>query len=395
MLWAAATAACLQGDDSGVDRRGRPIRDFEAGHFEDARSNVANASLKPGIRTSEMSRLIHLNALEALDPIAEQLDDPSEEVRIGAAQWLAHAKDKRGLDWLAACLTDPACSYRRHQALRLLGIGARPEYAPLVAETVRSAMKRGQIRDGVWNGRSEDRAQLLYGTIALARMGRREDHDLVIEVVRMRPNNSEAFLEALGYVSDAASKDILWSAYKKMLRSPSCDEHGLGVPALVQLARLGESSAIEELKEILKGVGTPPDTRSVNGIPQLCVDRAAAFDSLRQRDARHFAETVFEVAARQPEGPATRMSWNALGVMHPEGYGPSVLKLAVSKKPHWDLVSRGVLNTVVIAIDPGLNEAFWSEFEVEAVPEMRGDKNLVKAGLGRMMFHGSFAWTSD
>jgi hypothetical protein len=256
-------------------------------------------------------------------------------------------------------------------------------------------MKRGQIRDGVWNGRSEDRAQLLYGTIALARMGRREDHDLVIEVVRMRPNNSEAFLEALGYVSDAASKDILWSAYKKMLRSPSCDEHGLGVPALVQLARLGESSAIEELKEILKGVGTPPDTRSVNGIPQLCVDRAAAFDSLRQRDARHFAETVFEVAARQPEGPATRMSWNALGVMHPEGYGPSVLKLAVSKKPHWDLVSRGVLNTVVIAIDPGLNEAFWSEFEVEAVPEMRGDKNLVKAGLGRMMFHGSFAWTSD
>jgi hypothetical protein len=32
---------------------------------------------------------------------------------------------------------------------------------------------------------------------------------------------------------------------------------------------------------------------------------------------------------------------------------------------------------------------------VEAVPEMRGDKNLVKAGLGRMMFHGSFAWTSD
>jgi hypothetical protein len=337
--------------------------------------------------------MIQHDAFAALDPIAEALNDSNEEVQAGAAERLAHAKDRRGMEWFARCLRDTRCSYRKHQAIRLLGIGARAEYAPLVVEHVRAAMKRGEIRDGVWRGHPKQQAVMMYGVIALARMGRVEDRSLIIEVVRIRP--SERFLEALGYIDMPESKEILRSAYKRMVRTPTCDEAGLGVAPLLQLSRLGEPAAIESLKSILKGVGTPPEPERPGQVPVLCYDRAEAFDSLRSRDAGHFAETVFQVAAKQPEGAATRAAWTALGVMHPEGYGERVLKLAVSKKPHWDWVSRDLLNDVVLAIEPELNEAFWSEFEVEAVPEMRGAKTLVKAGLGRMMFPSSFFWTSD
>jgi len=247
----------------------------------------------------------------------------------------------------------------------------------------------------MWWGRAEDRAVLMYGAIALARMGRREDRDLIVDVVRARPHGDEGFLEALGYVDDPRSRDILWSAYKGMLRPTKCDEPGLGVPALLQLARLNEPFAVERMKEILKGVGTPNEIVIAGRVPQTCSDRSAAFNYLRLRDAGNFAQTVFEVAAQQPEGPATHSAWVAMGVMHPEGFGQRVLKLAVSKKPHWDFVSRDLLNRVVITIEPDLNEAFWSEFDVEIVPEMRGEKALVKTGLGRMMFQGSFYWTSD
>lgn len=396
VLLLTLAALGMLGDNPKTENRGRPTKDYDAPYFEAARRTLEDLSQRPGSRTSAMREMIMRNAPAAMGIFAATLRDPSEEVRKSAAEWLAHAKDKRGLDWHAACLTDPKCLYLRHHSVRLLGIGASPEYALLVAEQVRAAWSRGRTDKGVWSeATAEDRALVMYGVIALARMGRREDWDLIIDLVRARPPQAAMFLDALGYVEDPRSKDVLWSAYKEMLRPPKCDEPGLGVPALLQLARLNEPFAIERMKEILKGVGTPNEIVIPGRIPQPCSDRSAAFNYLRSRDARKFAQTVFEVAAQQPEGPATHAAWVAMGVMHPEGFGQRVLKLAVSKKPHWDFVSRDLLNRVVITIEPDLNEAFWSEFDLEVVPEMRGEKALVKAGLGRMMFEGSFSWTSD
>jgi hypothetical protein len=101
------------------------------------------------------------------------------------------------------------------------------------------------------------------------------------------------------------------------------------------------------------------------------------------------------VASQTPEGPGTLDAWRALGVMHPDGFGERVLKLAVSRKPHWRLVSRDTLNAVVIALDPAPNKAFWSEFEVEFVPEMQAERLIVEKGLGRLMFTGTELWTGD
>jgi hypothetical protein len=81
--------------------------------------------------------------------------------------------------------------------------------------------------------------------------------------------------------------------------------------------------------------------------------------------------------------------------MQPVGYGDRVLRLAVSKRPHWQTVSRDLLNKVVIAIDPDLDEAFWAAFSVEVVPEMHGEKALVRNDIGRLMFTGTWWWSGD
>lgn len=164
---------------------------------------------------------------------------------------------------------------------------------------------------------------------------------------------------------------------------------------MVPLARLGDQRAIELLKDILRGIGTVemewrPGTR-----PSLCADRAQAFYALKPRDATNFAETVFEVAAQEPEGPGSVQAWTALGLMRPAGYGERVFKLAMRKKPHWKLVTRDMLHDAVLATDPNLNDAFWKEYGVSPIPTYSGRKALVEMGLHRLMFPGTGVWTGD
>ena len=170
---------------------------------------------------------------------------------------------------------------------------------------------------------------------------------------------------------------------------------GLGVEALLPLSRLGDALATRKLKDVLLGVGVP-ECPPVNGWPSLSADGAAAFAGLRSMDAKAFADTVLEVAGRDPEGVGTRQALGKRsGSVHPRGYGERVLALAVSRRPHWKYVSQDVLNRVVIDLDPELNSKFWSYFEVEVVPDMRGKKALVREGLGRFDYQGSSWWTSD
>jgi len=250
-------------------------------------------------------------------------------------------------------------------------------------------------RDGVWNGSNEERALLLYATIGLARFGRAEDRSLILDAVDRRPRDDSAFLEALGYVDEPRSREILWRALETLQRTPSCDEAGLGVPALLSLSRLDEPLAIQRLKDVLRGIGTPPDLASANTPPTLCADRAQAFDGLRARDATRFAETIFEIAAREPEGAGTREAWRALAIMHPRQMGDRVLALAV-RKPHWLFVTHDMLCRVVLAINPDLHDAFWDAYpDVEVVPLQKGYRSLVQRGLGRLMFTGTYYWTGE
>jgi hypothetical protein len=110
------------------------------------------------------------------------------------------------------------------------------------------------------------------------------------------------------------------------------------------------------LTEILRGKGTAPDPWE-STFPSLCADRAQAFRAPRPGDAENFGDVIFEIAGQQPEGPATFEAWRALGVMRPKAYAPRVLKLSVSRR-HWKLVSRDLLNSVVIALDPQLYDDF-------------------------------------
>lgn len=389
---AGITEGSSQISQKPTEAASRQLRDYDSPYFEGAKRTALNAVMNSGARVAALRELVMRDAARAPDVIAQVLRDENTEVRRGASEFLAIYGDRRGLDELARCIENPSCE-RPHQEVRILGLAAKPDYAPLLAGKVKSILQSA-VKDGQWRGSTEDQAFLLYATIALARMGRPEDRELVLESVRNRPYGSSSFLEALGYVDDPRARDFLWDAYKALLKEPKCDQRGLGVEALIPLSRLGDPLAIRKVKDILTGVQTPtcPDQ---NGWPRLPSDRSEALGQLRPRDAKNFAETVFEIAAQNPEGAGTREAWEALGVMHPQDYGQRVLKLAVSRRPHWKYVSRDLLNKVVIAIDPDLNETYWSYFDVETVPAMNGYKTLVKQGLGRLMFTGSWWWTSD
>ncbi len=389
---AGSTAGPLQLEQKPAAAVSRQPKDYDAPYFEGAKRSALNTGMNGGSRTWALHELVMRDAGQAPAVIAKVLKDENAEVRREAGELLAIYGDRRGLDEMVRCIENPSCE-RPHQEARILGLVAKPEYAPVLSGKVKSILQRA-LADGRWRGTTEDRALLLYSTIGLARMGRPEDHELVIESARNRPFGDSGFLEALGYVDDPRSRDLLWDAYKTSLKDPKCDQQGLGVEALIPLSRLGDPLAIQKIKDILSGVQTPtcPDQ---NGWPRLPPDRSAAFGQLRPRDAKNFAETVFEIAAQDPEGAGTREAWEALGIMHPQGFGQKVLKLAVSRRPHWKYVSRDLLNKVVIAVDPDLNEAFWSYFVVETVPAMNGYKALVRQGLGRLLFTGSWWWTSD
>ena len=374
--------------------KGKTVRDFDKPFFAAAKTNLQRVDAEAGSRIRAMQELVARNAPEARELIAGALQDRTFAVRREAAEWLARYRDPRGLSWEAECLESAECTDIRHHAVRILGSSGDPRYAPPIRKHVRRILESG-LRDGSWDGSAADRAMLKYGAIALARMGLIEDRELVLSIVRARPNGDSAFLEALGYVDDPRAREILWSAYGTQTgAAASCNEPRLGVSALLPLSRLGEERAIQTLKDILRGIGTPRDPWE-GTFPSLCVDRAQAFERLRPRDARNFAQTILEIAGREPEGPGTFAAWNALGLMRPAGYGPRVLKLAVSK-PNWPLVSHHMLNTVVLALDPDLHDEFWGSYEkVQEVPAQTGMRAQVKEGLGYLLFSGSSTWTGD
>jgi hypothetical protein len=374
-------------------RPDRQVKDFDSSPAAGARLRSVDTTQASASRVAAIDELVIRDVRRAQTVLAPLVDDPDIAVRRSAAEWLAILRDPVGLEVQVRCLEDPQC-LRRHHAARLLGASEDSRYAPLLAQQVRRILDT-DYRDGAWNGSNEDRALLLYATIGLARLGRVEDRGLILDAVDRRPRDDSAFLEALGYVDEPRSREILWRAYEKLLRPPSCDEAGLGVPALLPLSFLGEPLAVQRLKDILKGIGTPPEFAPGNAPPSLCADRAQAFDGLRTRDAEHFSETVFEIAAREPEGAGTREAWRALAIMHPREMGERVLALAVSK-PRWQFVNRDMLCRVVLAINPDLHEAFWDAYpDVEVVPLQMGHRSLVERGLGRLMFTGTYYWTGD
>jgi hypothetical protein len=357
-------------------------KDYDAPRFEVAKRMLLDRGRSREERLWALRQTMMSDAVRGLPILPTLLDDRDDKVRELAAEWLAIRRDPRGLEVLRDWLSDPRRAY--HAAQRL-GNSGRKEYADPIAQRIRSILYPSVAL--TWD--AEKRAFLKYGTIALARLGRPEDRPLIFEVARIDESRGTFPVSALGFVDDPRSRDLLWK------RHDESSKRGITrtrVEALLALSRLGESAAIDRLKRILrerKGWWLP------NSHPQLTEERAIALDSLRPRDAATFAETVFEVAAQDPEGPGTFEAWEALGVMHPPGFGRRVLKLAWSRRPHWKTVSQDQLNKVVIAIDPDLNSVFWTGCDAERVPAMNGSKALVRTGLGAFMFHGSWSWIGE
>jgi hypothetical protein len=370
----------------------RKVHDYDAPFFQGAKATILDRGADPSARIHAMRELVTRNAAQARELIAGTLHDPNLQVQRSAAEWLVAYGDRRGSEWEARCLENPGCPEIAYHAVRLLGNSKDPRYAVVIRTRVLRAFRSGRMQGGAWDGSANDRAMLKYGVIALARMGHPEDVDLVLEVVKARPSGD--FLEALAYIDDRRSRNILWSAYRSLSGVPTCSRAGLGVPALIPLSRLGEEKAADAVKDILRGTGTPPDPWE-NTFPSLCADRAQAFRALRPRDARTFAETVLEIAGQTPEGPGTFEAWQALGMMRPEGFGPRVLRLAISRT-RWRLVSHDVLNTVVLALDPDLNDEFWAAYDdAQVVPAQLGKRSQINEGLGYLLFSGSGQWTGD
>jgi hypothetical protein len=382
----------LSSSPQASTRKAIPTKDFDTPLFEAAKATLQDKSAEAAARTAAMRELVTHNAVAARELLAGALSDTNPLLQRRAAEWLAKLKDPRGLQWQLDCLDQSPCRNSHPDAARLLGNTRDPQYAPKVRAHVQRILQSGLLA-GRWEGSATDRGVLQYGAIALARMGLPDDKELVLRVVSAQPD--EDFLEPLGYIDDARSRTLLWSAYQRQLRTPTCSGAGLGVPALLPLSRLGEDRAVQALKDILRGIGTPPDLWPQGSPPSLCADRAQAFRGLRPRDAERFAETVFEIAGKEPEGPGTFEAWHALGFMRPQGFGQRVLKLAVSRQ-HWRLVSRQMLNKVVLATDPDLADEFWQAYDdVQVASEQTGVRMQVKAGLAYLLFSGSGQWTGD
>jgi hypothetical protein len=82
--------------------------------------------------------------------------------------------------------------------------------------------------------------------------------------------------------------------------------------------------------------------------------------------------------------------------MRPAGFGQRVLKLAMTRRPHWRLVSRQMLNKVVLAIDPELHDEFWASYDdLQVVTPQLGMRTQIKEGLGYLLFSGTGDWTGD
>lgn len=384
-----AAAVCT--DDEAYSPR---LRDFDRETISGVPGTILDRSEPHERRMSFLRELVHRDARLLPSVLPALLDDPDRDVRRSSAEYLAMIGDKRGLDIQAECLRGGPCAESPHNAARLLGAHGNQTYAPVLRQAVEATLRKIE-KDGVWQPFAADRALLVRATIALARVGGPEDRELVLDVARKARVPDDDVFEALGYVDDPRAKKLLWDGYSAVLRPATCDKRGLGVGALLSLSRLGDAAAIEKMRAILKGVGTPVCPGTKNEPPSIGIDRGEAFSRLKPRDAANFAEAVFEVAQAEPEGRATLEAWTALGVMRPRGFGERLFKLAMTKKPHWKTVSRQVLHDTIMVIDPGLNERFWREYKVREIPTHSGQKALVEMGLSRLIFPGALYWTGD
>jgi hypothetical protein len=317
--------------------------------------------------------------------------DSSPQVRGAAAKYLAILGERAGLNAQGEVLREGVRDERAYLAERLLGSrGAKEDASPIVAAIRPVAAAWLARREVVLS--PEDRALLKYGVISLARLGRLEDQRLIMDVVgRVRDAD---FAEALGYVAGDQAKSLLWDLHHEVaLPTPRCEQRGLAVPVLLALSRTGDEVATAQMRQILQG--NLGQKGNLGSRPVLCGDREQAFQLLRPRDAGRFAETVLAVAGEEPEGPWTFAAWRALGVMHPKQLADRILTLAVSKRPHWKEISRDLLNIVVMAANPDLNEKFWSYFEVSAVPAMSSERALIQSGASHLLFSGTEPWTGD
>lgn len=367
------------------------VVDHDQGLFDAGKARLLDLDGDPDYRAGAVADLVRHNAKAAQELLPVYLRDPNPDVRREAAEYLAKLGDQRGLDAQLNCLSEPSCYRWRHDAIRLLGNSRRADYAEPIARAVAETFEKGLANED-WHGDEHERAILDHGLIAIARIGREEDMEFVLRAAAVR--RSLDSIEALGYVDHPRSRAILWEEYRKRSSKTSCLERSHFVLPLISLSRLGDGKAIQLLNEVLiRG-----DFISVGRSPEAqpwCADREEAFMSLKPHDAKNFAETVFEIAAEEFETRATIQAWRALGVMRPAGFGQRVLRLALSKKPHWNLVSRQALHNTVIAIDPDLNHEFWHQLGVSPIPSYSGNRALVDAGLGRMLFSGTMYWTGD
>lgn len=359
--------------------------------YEFAKAVLRAPETPPESRRAAIDSVLTLNAVEAADLIAPLLNDSSPKVRKGAAERLADLGDERGLREQMRCLRGEIPCEMRYDAARLLGNQRWRAAAPLIATDVEQSFARG-LRDGRWNGTAEDRAIIRYGAIALARIDPERHKELIFRVAEA--DATYIVLEALSYINDPRTKKLLWAVYDARLPLEHCPLSRRQVEALLGLSRVGDAAAIDRLKNAL--LGRDPALNDRAKLTQMGCESGASFLSeLRPRDAANFADTVFQLAAAEPETEVTFVAWESLGVMRPSGFGERVLKLALSKRPHWKTVSCDMLNKVVIAIQPELNERFWDGFDVQSKPEMLAEKRLVEKRVSYFMFTGTGNWTGD
>ena len=393
LLLAFALLLLAQVGESQQDQiKRKQVRDSDRPRLDAALAELDRPDATAEEREAAIDRTVKCNALVARAKLKAVLAaDPSSQVHRTAAKWLAILGDRAGLNAQGELLRQGVRDEPAYVAERLLGDRGAQGDAPVIAAAIRPAAAPLLASRDVTVS-PEDRALLKYGIISLARLGRIEDRELIIAIVgRVRTTD---FAEALGYVGGEQAKSLLWDLYNELaVPSPHCDQRGFAVPVLLALSRAGDETATARLKGILRGELGPNGTLA--GKAALCGDREQAFQLLRARDAPRFAETVLGVAGEEPEGPWTFAAWRALGVMRPRLLADRILSLAVSKRPHWREVSRDLLNKVVMAANPDLNEKFWSYFDVEVVPEMSGEKALIEAGAGHLLFSGTEPWTGD
>ncbi len=359
--------------------------------YERLKDAFLNHSQPGGARARRLHDMVMADADQALAKMPEALFDEDPPVREEAAEWLAIRGDSRGLDVKLRCVLDSKC-LQRFRDLERIGNSHRSEYAPPLVGMVEEAIKRRR-KDDHWSDRS-DETLVHEAVVALAKLGRRQDHALILRVVSTEPGS--CCFKALGYVDDPQSRSLL----QKVLEKMSAQERNGGghVEPLLALSRLGDPKATALFKEILLGKNSQRDRWLPNQFPQLSPERGKAFESLRARDASNFAETVFSVAAQEPEGPGTREAWNALGVMHPNGYGKRLLALALSRKPHWKTLAREVQFLVILSTepDPALVTRFFSSFvDVQRIPDESSQISLIRAGLGNLLFGGAWYWFGE